>query len=899
MRHTLLLFEAQERRRGIRRTAASRRRYGVGQFRHPRGAMGQVAGWVMSRYETVTRAALILGTMAAIGIPCAFAQERFEWEGMIAAGKAIEIKGINGKVEASAASGNQVQVVATKSSRLSDVSSVRIETIEHANGVTVCAVYPSDQPNECTPGAEEGRINRDNDVVVDFMVRVPAGVRFIERTVYGNVEANSIDGDVEAYTFSGQVEVSATGLVQAQTFSGSIEVSTGRSDWEDDLTFATFSGDITIEIPYNTSADVRAVTFNGEISSDFPMTVSGGFFSRSRRLNGTIGNGGRGLRLTTFSGSIRLRRSITGSRSYFVPDRGGVSVSSQGTSANTIVGYGRVRPDAGSTTPSGLAIFASTQGGVLVAEASVPASRPISEGRIVAEVNGPVTTGLAMANPNNQDATITFFFTDRTGTDFAHGSFILGANRQTASFLDQDPFNSGPSVLGTFTFASSVPVAVIALRGLTNERDEFLITTLPVSPLTTASEDTIYFPHFADGGGWTTEVILVNPTDTTISGNVQFLGTGSETTSASPATLMLTDAQAGTTFAYSIPPRSSRRLQTSNPAGSTQVGSVRVVRNARSSSASGLGIFSFAEDGVTVTEAGVPVQAHGSSFRLYVEASGTPGQIGSIRSGVAITNTSSAATTAICELTDLDGTSTGQTGSLLVPGSGQVAKFIDEIFPSLPTPFSGVLRVTSTSTNIAIVGLRGRTNERADLLIATTPPAEEGGTTVSSDTYFPHIADSGGWATQVILFSGTAGQTSTGTLQFINQNGQALDLPVSSTFLTASGFDVHFIDAGKGDAAIVDVGQSEIIIDGGDSTRVLHDYVEQKGIIDGLDRTDCGRTRGCRSLAGTPEAFGFRHAGYKPGYNRDCNALTNYDQFISRDDAGTISPWQARPRISG
>ena len=114
---------------------------------------------------------------------------------------------------------------------------------------------------------------------------------------------------------------------------------------------------------------------------------------------------------------------------------------------------------------------------------------------------------------------------------------------------------------------------------------------------------------------------------------------------------------------------------------------------------------------------------------------------------------------------------------LSLPPSGHISRFLDELF-SLPDDFSGVLRVTSSS-EIAIVGLRGRTNERADFLITTTPPSEEGGTTVSSDTYFPHIVDSGGWTTQFILFSGTAGQTSTGTLQFINQNGQALDLSVN------------------------------------------------------------------------------------------------------------------------
>ena len=260
-------------------------------------------------YNTLTRAALILALVATIGIPAAFAQEPFEWEGSIAAGKAIEIKGISGKVEALSASGNQVQVIATKSSRRSDISSVQIETIEHDGGVTICAVYPSrdaDRENECRAGTE-GRMNTsDNDVEVNFTVRVPAGVRFIGRNVNGNVEATSIEGDVEAYTINGQVEVSATGLVRAKTVNGAIEVSMGRSDWDDDLTFETVNGRITVELPDNTNADVRAETLNGSISSDFRMTVSGRF--GSRRLNGTIGNGGRELRLKTVNGAIRLRR---------------------------------------------------------------------------------------------------------------------------------------------------------------------------------------------------------------------------------------------------------------------------------------------------------------------------------------------------------------------------------------------------------------------------------------------------------------------------------------------------------------------------------------------------------------------------------------------------------------
>ena len=57
---------------------------------------------------------------------------------------------------------------------------VKIEVVEHAGGVTICAVYPSSgAPNECKPG-KGGRMNvRDNDVNVEFKVSVPAGVRFV------------------------------------------------------------------------------------------------------------------------------------------------------------------------------------------------------------------------------------------------------------------------------------------------------------------------------------------------------------------------------------------------------------------------------------------------------------------------------------------------------------------------------------------------------------------------------------------------------------------------------------------------------------------------------------------------------------------------------------------------
>ena len=480
--------------------------------------------------------------------------------------------------------------------------------------------------------------------------------------------------------------------------------------------------------------------------------------------------------------------SPAGTESFSIPDRGAWSATSGGAAETVRVGYGRIRAGAGSTTPSGIAIFQFRDGqGVLISEASVPATELIQEGRIFAEVDGPVNTGLAIANPNNETATIDFYFTATVG-DFGNGSFELGPNEQTAKFLNEPPFNSGSPVRGTFTFESSVPIAVTALRGFTNEADEFLITTLPVAPLSSASEGTVYFPHFAAGGGWVTQVILVNPTDSTITGTVGFLGPGSDTVAASPVVLTLDDGSTGSDFDYSIPPRSSQRFTTSNPSGALNTGSVRAAPNSGNAAPSGLVIFSYTSGGKTLSESGVSALPKGSAFRAYAETSGTPGMVGSIRTGMAITNAADTPSTLTLEVTNLDGSLAVDPTTIALPPSGQVARFLDEFF-SLPEDFSGVLRVTSTA-DAAIVGLRLRANEHGEIKVTTLAPSNEMDPATSENRFFAHLADSGGWSTQFILFSGTAGQASSGTLSFSGQEGQPLDLSVSPVVGTPAPGDI-------------------------------------------------------------------------------------------------------------
>jgi len=253
------------------------------------------------------RARILAGLLLALPLTAAAAQEEFHWTGKVAAGQAIEIKGVNGDISAAGVAGGDVEVTALKKGRRSDPAEVKIEVVEHAGGVTICAVYPSDgKPNECAPGTA-GRMNvRDNDVGVSFRVKVPAGVRFVGRTVNGGIEATGLKADAEATTVNGGVELDSTGTARAVTVNGGITARLGRADWDGTLSLQTVNGGIDVTMPGGLSTDVKCSTVNGDISTDFPLTVKGKV--ARRKLEGTIGSGGRLLEMTTVNGGIELKK---------------------------------------------------------------------------------------------------------------------------------------------------------------------------------------------------------------------------------------------------------------------------------------------------------------------------------------------------------------------------------------------------------------------------------------------------------------------------------------------------------------------------------------------------------------------------------------------------------------
>ena len=333
---------------------------------------------------------------------------------------------------------------------------------------------------------------------------------------------------------------------------------------------------------------------------------------------------------------------------FTTANRGATTIETVGGPEPIILGYGRLQPVA-STTPAGVAVIDYRQNDLLISEVGVPGVFPMNAGRTYAELGGAVNTGLAFVNPGTAPVDVSFYFTNSAGRDVGPGTFRLNAGAQLARFLNEAPFNMTP-LTGSFTFSATAPVAVTALRTLVNERSEFLSTPQVVALLpSTQSAGTLVIAHFADGGGWKTEVMVVNPSDATINGTLQFYGEGSATQDATPLTLTV-NGVSGVVFNYALEAHAAGTFVTSATGTSVRVGSVRITPGGGTTPPSAFAIVSLRSAGVTVSQATIPAQTPGTAFRSQVEMRprrtitqmGVTTTTGPIQSAVAIANNSAA-----------------------------------------------------------------------------------------------------------------------------------------------------------------------------------------------------------------------------------------------------------------
>ena len=241
-----------------------------------------------------------------------FTENDFHWQANLKPGQTLEVVDRNGGIDATGASGEAAKVEGTKESR-GDSNDAFVEVVEYADGVTICAVYAKDaKPGRCHRGGVDSEDHHGwswhgEHSKLTFNVQVPRGVNFKALTTNGGIRCRDLKSVVHASTTNGNVDVSTSEWASARTTNGSVTVNMGSANWTGEVELLSTNGSVRASLPASAEFAIRAATTNGGIHTDFPVTVQGSFGTKD--LSGTVGAGGRELRVATTNGGIDLRKS--------------------------------------------------------------------------------------------------------------------------------------------------------------------------------------------------------------------------------------------------------------------------------------------------------------------------------------------------------------------------------------------------------------------------------------------------------------------------------------------------------------------------------------------------------------------------------------------------------------
>ena len=252
----------------------------------------------------------------------------FHYSFPLSAGGRVSVESFNGGVEISTWDQNTVEIDGSKWGPTTEAAdALRIDTDHTADSVSVRAVKPSEWRQNLGARFE---LKVPRGALIDRIVTSNGGIRMESgvgparlRTSNGSIHVQGLRGRVDAQTSNGPIELvdvdgdaslhTSNGHIHADHLTGDIDASTsnGGIDLSMNGKLAgvrahTSNGGITVRLPEPVNARVVAQTSNSSIQSDFDVRMSGEF--SKHRLEGSVGNGGPLIDLTTSNGPIRILR---------------------------------------------------------------------------------------------------------------------------------------------------------------------------------------------------------------------------------------------------------------------------------------------------------------------------------------------------------------------------------------------------------------------------------------------------------------------------------------------------------------------------------------------------------------------------------------------------------------
>jgi Toastrack DUF4097 len=143
---------------------------------------------------------------------------------------------------------------------------------------------------------------------VSYEIKVPQKFDVNARSTNGRVEAVDCNGRIRLETTNGKIVANnISGSMRCNTTNGSINASLVSVIKNEEMNFSSTNGSITLYLPEDIDADIKARTTNGSIHCDLNVTEQ---LSHSKKsFDAVVNNGGIYIYLKTTNGSINIRES--------------------------------------------------------------------------------------------------------------------------------------------------------------------------------------------------------------------------------------------------------------------------------------------------------------------------------------------------------------------------------------------------------------------------------------------------------------------------------------------------------------------------------------------------------------------------------------------------------------
>ena len=232
-------------------------------------------------------------------------REKFEQSYPLSGNGRVSVSNVNGSIVMEAWERNEVRLEAVKIADTKEALAwVDIKVNSQANSFCVEADYDSFRRERGEKGwKNQGRLE------VQFRLMVPRGAVLDEiETVNGSVTASNFVGITKISAVNGNVNASnLRGTATLSTVNGEVMADFDRLETGSRISLNTVNGKVSLVIPSDSNATVKADSLNGEIRTDFSLPVRKGKYV-GRDLYGRIGNGDVQIKLESVNGPLSVLR---------------------------------------------------------------------------------------------------------------------------------------------------------------------------------------------------------------------------------------------------------------------------------------------------------------------------------------------------------------------------------------------------------------------------------------------------------------------------------------------------------------------------------------------------------------------------------------------------------------